>query len=69
MVVVLNRSSSSFRAEYLSPAGADCSPGPPGPPGPVLIFLLDGGRVLVGCGAVRGSETLLVLTRALRGLV
>ena len=61
MVVVLKRSSSSFRAEYLSTAGAGCDRGP----GPVLTFRLVGGRVLVGGGAVRGSETLLVLTRGL----
>ena len=61
MVVVLNRSSSSFRAEYLSPAGADWGAGP----GPGLTFLVVGGRVLEGWGAGRGSETLLVLTRGL----
>ena len=65
-VVVLNRSSSSFRAEYLSPAGADWASG---------TFLVAGGRVLAGGWEVRvrGSETLLVLTRklllALAGLV
>ena len=58
MTVVLNRSSSSFSAEYLSPAGADWGAGPR------LTFLLVGGRVLEG-GAVRGSETLLVLTQGL----
>ena len=58
MLVVLNRSSSSFRAEYLSPATLA---------GPVVTFLVTGGRVAAGGGAVsvRGSETLLVLTHGL----
>ena len=58
MTVVLNRSSSSFSAEYLSPAGADWGAGT------MLTFLVVGGRVVEG-GAVRGSETLLVLTQGL----
>jgi len=63
MVVVLNRSSNSFRAEYLSEADMVCSLTAGGTlTSPALGFLFIGGRVVVG-GLARGSEMLGLVTQ------
>jgi len=63
MVVVLNRSSNSFRAEYRSEADMVCSLIAGGTlTSPALGFLFIGGRVVVG-GLARGSEMLGLVTQ------
>ena len=68
MVVDLNRSSSSLRAEYLLDAEMVCSFAGAGTlTSPALGFLFIGGRVVVG-GLARGSEMLGLVTQGVTHL-